>query len=102
LLARDDIDVVLVCTPPNVRAAILLDAIASGRHVLSEKPLSTVPRDAEQVALAARSAGVALGLVHNYLYLPEIVRAHELLQAGEIGDPQGGDPQLPRRPRQPR
>jgi predicted dehydrogenase len=88
LLTRDDVDVVLVCTPPNVRAPILLDAIASGRHVLSEKPLSTIPRDAEQVALAARSAGIALGLVHNYLYLPEIVLAHERLRAGEIGDPQ--------------
>jgi predicted dehydrogenase len=88
LLACDDVDVVLVCTPPNVRVPILLDAIASERHVLSEKPLSTVPRDAEQVASAARSTGVALGLVHNYLYLPEIVRARELLRSGEIGDPQ--------------
>jgi predicted dehydrogenase len=88
LLARDDVDLVLVCTPPNVRVPILLDAIASKRHVLSEKPLSTVPRDAEQVAVAARSAGVALGLVHNYLYLPEIACAHDLLRSGEIGDPQ--------------
>ncbi len=38
LLARDDVDLVLVCTPPNVRVPILLDAIASKRHVLSEKP----------------------------------------------------------------
>jgi predicted dehydrogenase len=88
LLARDDIDVVLVCTPPNVRVPILLDAISSGRQILSEKPLATVPREAEQVVEAARTAGVTLGLVHNYLYLPEIVRAHELLTAGDIGSPE--------------
>lgn len=88
LLARDDLDVVLVATPPNVRVPILLDAIASGRHVLSEKPLSTVPRDAERAVDAAREAGVTLGLVHNYLYLPEIVGAREMVRAGEIGMPQ--------------
>jgi predicted dehydrogenase len=85
LLARDDIDVALVCTPPNVRVPIILDAVESGRHVLSEKPLSTVPRDADAAVDAARGAGIAFGLVHNYLYLPEIIRAHALLEAGEIG-----------------
>src|SRR5262249_16026704 len=74
--------------PPNVRAPILLDAIESGRHILSEKPLSTLPHDAETGGEAARVGGITLGVVDNYLYDPVIVRTDDLLRAGEIGSPE--------------
>jgi predicted dehydrogenase len=80
---------VLICTPPHVRAPILLDAIRARRHVLPEKPLPIAPSEARQVVAAARSAGVVLGIVHNYLYLPEIVAARDVLRSGEIGPPEG-------------
>jgi predicted dehydrogenase len=88
LLGRGDVDVALICTPPNVRGPILVDAVRSGCDVLAEKPLATVPSEAEQLAALARSAGVLLGLVHNYLYLPEIVAARNVIQSGEIGEPE--------------
>lgn len=72
LIARDDVDVVDVCTPPNVRRAIVVDAARAGKQILCEKPLATVPKEAQEMVRAARAAGVRLGLVHNYLYLPEL------------------------------
>lgn len=85
LLARDDLDVVDVCTPQHLRREIVLAAIASGRHVLSEKPLATVPRDAAAMAAAAREAGVTLGVVHNYLFFQEVEAALRIIGSGELG-----------------
>lgn len=88
MLERTDLDVVDVCTPPSVRRRIVAAAAASGRHVLCEKPLATVPEDAEAIVRAARDAGVLLGVVHNYLYRPELVKAKELLDRGVVGTPE--------------
>lgn len=86
VLARDDIGVVDVCVPPHVRREIVVAAARAGKHVLSEKPLATVPADAAAMVDAARAAQVTLGLVHNYLFQPEIVLARELIASGALGD----------------
>ena len=75
LLARDDLDIIDLCTPQHVRRDLAVRALESGRHVLSEKPLATVPADARRMVDAARAANVRLGIVHNYLFFPEIRRA---------------------------
>src|SRR5437879_13837038 len=43
VLAQPDIDAVLVATPPRYRPAIVLAALAAGKHVLSEKPIALTP-----------------------------------------------------------
>src|SRR6185436_7424535 len=40
LIARDDIDLIDVCTPGDTHAEITLAALAAGKHVLCEKPLA--------------------------------------------------------------
>lgn len=85
LLARDDLDVVDLCTPQQFRRDLAVQALESGRHVLSEKPLATVPADAQRMVDAASAANVRLGIVHNYLFFPEIRRALELIGADEVG-----------------
>lgn len=85
MLARDDVEVVDICTPQHLHRAIAVPAAESGKHVLCEKPLATTPRDAALIVAAARSAGVALGVVHNYLFLPEVAKMVSVLRAGRIG-----------------
>lgn len=85
LLARADVEVVDVCTPQHLRRDIVPAAIASGRHVLSEKPLATVPLDAAAMVRAARERGVALGVVHNYLFFQEVAAALRIIDTGELG-----------------
>lgn len=85
LFARSDVDVVMVVTPPHVRVPLVLAAIAAGKHVLSEKPLATVPADAALVVSAADAAGVLLAVMHNYLFLPEVLAVDEAVRSGEIG-----------------
>jgi predicted dehydrogenase len=86
MLARDDIDVVDVCTPQNARSAVVLAALGSGRHVICEKPLATVPAAALELIDAATAADRHLAIMHNYLFVPEIAEARRLTRAGEIGD----------------
>src|SRR5260221_10272015 len=40
LLADKDIDVVDICTPPNLHAAMIIEAMQAGKHVICEKPFS--------------------------------------------------------------
>jgi predicted dehydrogenase len=85
LIARDDVGVVDVCVPPHVRREIVIAAARAGKHILSEKPLATVPADAAAMVDEARNAGVTLGLVHNYLFQPEIIVARQLIRSGALG-----------------
>lgn len=85
LLDRDDIQVVDVCVPPRLRRDIVIAAAEAGKHILAEKPLATVPADAAAMIRAAHSSGVTLGVVHNYLFFPEIVTAREVIASGLIG-----------------
>jgi predicted dehydrogenase len=85
LLERRDLDVVDVCTPQHLRRDLIVAAAEGGRHILSEKPISTSPRDAQVMIDAARAAGVRFAIVHNYLFFPEVLRTLEVIDAGEIG-----------------
>jgi predicted dehydrogenase len=85
MLARDDLDMVDLCTPQHVRRELALAAVGSGRHLLTEKPIATTPSEARVIVEAARAAGVRLGIMHNYLFFPEVMRTLELIHNDEIG-----------------
>lgn len=86
LLARDDIDAVAICTPSATHAAIALEAIASGRHVLVEKPIATTLEDGLRMAAAARRAGVKLMVGHVERFNPATGRLADLVRDGHVGD----------------
>ncbi len=86
LLARDDIDAVAITVPQQFRRQIALDAFSSGKHVLSEKPISTTPAVADELIQAASAAGRKLAMSHNYHFLPEFRQIKRMLGAGLIGD----------------
>ena len=61
LVADPDVQVVLCLTPPDYHAEVMLQAIAAGKHVYTEKPLATSVDDARWVLTQAASAGVLVG-----------------------------------------
>jgi predicted dehydrogenase len=85
LLARGDLDMVDLCTPQHIRRELALAAVQAGCHLLGEKPIATTPAEARVIVGAARDAGVRFGIVHNYLFFPEVMRTLALVAAGEIG-----------------
>jgi predicted dehydrogenase len=87
VVARDDIDIVDICTPPQFHREIALAAIAAGKHLFCEKPLTNVVAEAEKMAAEARTAGVVTQVGFNYRHAPAIAFAKKLLDSGELGIP---------------
>ncbi len=87
ILARDDIHMVsLMCEP--ARAADLVEEIAAaGKHILSDKPMAGTVADSERIVAAVRRHGVQMLVGFNTRYAAPLRRAHDLVRAGEIGDP---------------
>ena len=88
VLERDDIDIVDVCTPGHLHHEIAIAALAAGKHVLVEKPLTnTMAQSTELVeaAVRARSAGVQSMVGFNYRCIPALALARALIADGRIG-----------------
>jgi len=79
------IDVVDVCTPPQIHALIAVKALEAGCHVLMEKPMALTVVDCDRMIDAARMNNRKLCVVHNVLFHPPLVRAKELVKNGKIG-----------------
>ncbi len=89
LLARDDIDLVDVCTPGDSHAEIAIAALEAGKHVLCEKPLANTVAEAQAMAAAADRAaadGVLAMVGFTYRRVPAIALAKRLVEEGRIGD----------------
>jgi predicted dehydrogenase len=74
-----------ITTPPYVHAAIARAALASGLHVICEKPLATTIEDAVSVVKQADVAKRVLYPVENYKHAPVIVAVRQILDSGLIG-----------------
>jgi predicted dehydrogenase len=85
MLTRPDIDVLDICTPPAMHRALAEQAALRGHHILCEKPLATTPEDAEAIVRVAGEAGVVLGMMHNYLFFPEVAALRDLISRGSLG-----------------
>ncbi len=85
LVARADVDAVLVATPHHLHAEMTLAALAAGKHVLCEKPLACTPDEGRQMVAAAVAAGRFLATGFNYRFFPSVRKARAVLDAGTIG-----------------
>jgi predicted dehydrogenase len=85
LVARDDIDLVYVPLPPSMHLTWCTAALASGKHVLVEKPFANNAQDAAQMAAAARASGKLLIEGFHYRFHPLFEQALAALRAGAIG-----------------
>ena len=89
ILDDASIDAVAVLTPPNTHLEIVRRCAVAGKHVLLEKPLEITTARAEEMVLACRAAGVALGVVLQHRHKPAVQRLAEIMRNGELGTPVG-------------
>jgi predicted dehydrogenase len=85
LLARKDVHAVLIASPDHWHTPMTIDAMAAGKDVYVEKPLTHKMREGAEItaALAKHRKIVQIGTQQRSM--PHIVRARELIQAGRIG-----------------
>ncbi|MCH5670520.1 Gfo/Idh/MocA family protein [Streptomyces gilvus] len=88
LIARDDIDLVDICTPGDSHAEIALAALTAGKHVLCEKPLANTVEEASAMAAAAEAAherGQLAMVGFNYRRVPATALARRMVAEGRLG-----------------
>ncbi len=85
-LLKEKPDIVHITTPPRTHLLLALQAIEAGCHVLIEKPLALTIDDADKMIEAARKSKVYLSVVHNFLFLPVLIKAKKLMQSSQIGE----------------
>lgn len=88
LLALDDVQLVVNLTIPAAHAEVGLKAIAAGKHVWGEKPLTLDLASARALLDAADAAGVVVANAPDTILGEGIQNAHRLLADGAIGTPQ--------------
>ncbi|RUX07038.1 Gfo/Idh/MocA family oxidoreductase [Mesorhizobium sp. M8A.F.Ca.ET.059.01.1.1] len=94
LISSDDIDAISVATPDFTHAPIVLAALKTGKHVLSEKPLATTVKEAEEIAeAAANSSGKLMVDFHNRVN-PILTQVRDMIQDGQIGLAKHGNARL--------
>lgn len=85
LLARGDVDAVVVCAPTHLHAELAVAVCDAGKHLYLEKPIATTAADARRVVDAAKRAGVTAVMGFNRRYHPVFEQARALIAAGRIG-----------------
>jgi UDP-N-acetyl-2-amino-2-deoxyglucuronate dehydrogenase len=85
LLARRDVEVVCVCVPSGLHAAIGVEAAKAGKHLVVEKPIDVSLDAADRLIGAARAAGVALTVISQHRFDPGLVELRRLLDGGALG-----------------
>jgi predicted dehydrogenase len=80
------IDAVAIVTPNHMHAAVAREFLASGCHVICEKPLCTSLAEARELLRLADAAGRVFALTHNYSGYPMVRQAREMVRSGALGD----------------
>jgi predicted dehydrogenase len=81
LVARNDLDVVLVANPNAFHAEVTLDAIAAGKHVLVEKPMCITRREADEIIAAQSNSNVLVQVGYMRRYAPAFLEGCEMVRA---------------------
>jgi predicted dehydrogenase len=85
VLARADVDAVMIATPDHWHVPIAIEAAKAGKHLSVEKPLSTSVADGRALCDAVARAGVVSRTDSEFRSLPRFARAVELVRNGRIG-----------------
>lgn len=85
MLRKEHLDIVDICTPPQVHAPLAIEALEKGCHVLLEKPMALKVSDCDQMINVSKKYGLKLCVVHNEIFRPPLLKARELVKKGDIG-----------------
>jgi len=88
LLADPEVDLVELLVPHHLHAEMTVAACEAGKHVSVQKPMALTVAEADRMITAAERAGVRLRIYENFVFYQPYVRARQMIEMGEIGEPQ--------------
>jgi predicted dehydrogenase len=80
------IHAVAIATPVATHFELALAALRAGKHVWVEKPMTETAAQAEILVEEARKRNLVLIVDHTFIYTGAVMKMHEKIQAGELGD----------------
>jgi myo-inositol 2-dehydrogenase/D-chiro-inositol 1-dehydrogenase len=87
ILEDERVDAVLICSSTNTHAQFIEDAAGAGKQIFCEKPIALDLGKIDRALAAVEQAGVKLQIGFNRRFDPSFRRVHEIVAAGEIGEP---------------
>ncbi len=85
LADSEDVDLVLVSSPPNTHRAAALAAISAGKHVICEKPMAINEAEALEMTDAAESSGLLCLIDHELRFNPSRLELKRRIDHGYVG-----------------
>jgi predicted dehydrogenase len=85
MLQREEMDAVIVCVPNFLHAPVTLAALASGKHVLCEKPMAVTVEQAESMAEMAKRTGNVLMVAQNNRFRSHSQLLKQLMEQERLG-----------------
>lgn len=86
LLAADDVDALVLATPPSRHHEMAHAALRAGKHIWVEKPLALRAADGRVLVDTARAAGRVLFVDETFLYDPLVREMKRLVDQGALGE----------------
>ena len=86
MVAAENLDAVVVCTPPVTHRNICADLASHGLHVLCEKPLALDSTSAREMFDAAAQNNVKLTMATKFRYAEDVIRAKSIVSSGILGE----------------
>ena len=85
-IQREDVDIVVVATTNDALVSTSLAAVKAGKHVLVEKPAARNVAELDRLIETVKEKNVQVRVGFNHRYHPALLKARELVDAGELGD----------------
>lgn len=86
LIEYGELDALLVCTPSHLHEPQIQAALASGLHVLAERPLALTAAAAQKLIKSAQRRDRVIMVGANHRYRPDVQQIRACVQNGELGD----------------
>ncbi|MCA1721561.1 MAG: Gfo/Idh/MocA family oxidoreductase, partial [Actinobacteria bacterium] len=86
LLAQDDVDLVIVSTPPATHAEWALRCLEAGKSVVVEKPFCITVAEADRQIAAAAERGLTLAVYQNRRWDPDYLALKKVVRSGALGE----------------
>ena len=83
--ALDDVDAVVIATPPRTHAPLALQALEAGKHVMVEKPMATSSAEARAMLAAAAERDLVIMVGHTFEYHAAVWTLRDIVRSQEFG-----------------
>jgi predicted dehydrogenase len=85
IIADPEINAVVIATPAASHFELALKSLRAGKHVLIEKPMTTMVCEGRQLVAEAERRGLILMVDHIFIYTPAVRLIRDLIARGELG-----------------